>query len=97
MKYRIKFLPDAKADKDDIKAYLDTFYAGTAKRFLDSLNSKITRLKDFPYLYPTYEDDPDYRVLVIGDYLVFYVVIEDGKFVEIHRIFHGSKDISQHF
>lgn len=51
--------------------------------------------RDFPYSCPIYEDDPDYRTLVVGDYLVFYMVNEDDKIVEIHRIFHGSKDTKQ--
>jgi plasmid stabilization system protein ParE len=43
-----------------------------------------------------YEDDTDYRILVVGDFLVFYMVKEDGKIVEIHRIFHSTQDIGPH-
>ena len=96
MKYRITYLPDSADDRDIIKPYLMQFYPNTAKKFFNLLKSKIARLKDFPYSCRKYEDDPDYRVLVVGDYLVFYMVIEEKKTVEIHRIFHGSQDISQH-
>jgi len=96
MKYRIRFLPDAKTDLTDIKTYLNQFYIGTTKRFLTLLKKKITRLRDFPYSCPAYEDDPDYRKLAVGDYLAFYMVNEDENFVEVHRIFHGSRDIKQH-
>jgi hypothetical protein len=34
--------------------------------------------------------------LAVGDYLVFYMVNEEEKTVEIHRIFHGSQDVRQH-
>jgi plasmid stabilization system protein ParE len=60
------------------------------------LKKKTNRLKTHPYSCPVYEDVPDYRKLVVGDYLVFYIVNEDAKIVEIHRIFHGSRDIRQH-
>ena len=97
MKYRIAYLPDTVVDRDIIKTYLMQFYPNTAKKFFNLLKAKTARLKDFPYSCPKYEDDPDYRVLVVSDYLVFYMVNEEKKTVEIHRIFHGSQDISHHF
>ena len=97
MKYRITYLPATIGDREIIKKYLMQFYPNTAKRFFALLKSKTARLKDFPYSCPTYEEDPDYRVLVVGDYLVFYMVNEDKKTVDIHRIFHGSQDISHNF
>jgi len=96
MKYRIKYFPSSVNDRETIKAYLMQFYPSTARKFFDLLKSKTARLKDFPYSCPKYEDDPDYRVLVVGDYLVFYIVNEDKKAIEIHRIFHGSQDIEHH-
>jgi len=38
----------------------------------------------------------DYRKLVVGDYLVFYMIDENENSVEIHRIFHGTRNIGQH-
>ena len=95
MKYRIRFLPEAKVDRAEIKEYLDKFYAGSAERFFSILKSKISHLGNFPYICSVYDDDPDYRKLIVGEYLVFYMVNEDEKFVEIHRIFHGSQDIKR--
>ena len=95
MKYRIRYLPDTVEDRANIRDYLSQYYKGTAKRFFDLLKKKIARLKDYPYSCPIYEDDPDYHRLVVGDFLVFYVVNEDEKIVEIHRVFHGSLDIRQ--
>jgi plasmid stabilization system protein ParE len=59
------------------------------------LKKKTSRLKDYPYSCPEYEDDPDYRRLVVGDYLVFYKVNEDDKTIEVHRILHGSQNIQK--
>jgi plasmid stabilization system protein ParE len=83
-------------DFEDIEAYLSQYDESAVKRFFALLKKKIAILKDFPYSCPVYEDDPDYRKLVVGDYLVFYMVDEDAKTVEIHRIFHGSRDIKRH-
>ena len=95
MKYRIRYLPETVTDRAEIRVYLFQFYEDTAKKFFALLKEKIERLKEFPYSCPTYEDDPDYRKLVVGDYLVFYMVNEGDKTVEIHRIFHGAQDIRQ--
>ena len=42
---------------------------------------------------PEYEHDTDYRRMVVGDYLVFYMVKEESKTVEIHRILHETQNI----
>ena len=65
------------------------------RNFLSLLKAKIECLRKFPYTCPIYEDDPNYRKLVVGDYLVFYMVNEEDKTVEIHRIFHGSREIKK--
>jgi len=96
MKYQIKYLPDSAVDRSEIRDYLSQYYKSTIKNFFDLLRKKIARLKEFPYSCPIYEDDPDYRILVVGDYLVFYIVNEADRIVEIHRIFHGSQDIRRH-
>jgi addiction module RelE/StbE family toxin len=96
MMYRLKFLDESVADREHVNNYLSQFYPGTSKRFFALLKKKTNRLKTHPYSCPIYEDVPDYRKLVVGDYLVFYIVNEDAKIVEIHRIFHGSRDIRQH-
>ena len=96
MKPEVIYLPEALSDQANIKKYLSQFYPGTSQRFFSLLKKKIARLRAYPYSCPVYEDDPDYRKLVVGDYLVFYMVVENAKRVEIHRILHGSRDISQH-
>jgi len=97
MKYRVKYLPDTAIDRAEIRAYLAKYYESTVNRFFALLKEKIARLKEYPYSCPVYEDDPDYRQLAVEDYLVFYIVNEHEKTVEIHRIFHGSQDIRRHF
>jgi len=96
MKYQIKYLPETTTDLAEIRAYLIQYYESTDKKFFALLKEKITRLTKFPYSCHIYEDDPDYRRLVVGDYLVFYMVNEGNKTVEIHRIFHGSQDIGRY-
>ena len=95
MKYRIKYLPTFPSDRNVIRKYLSQFYVGTEKRFFLLLRKKINYLREFPFSCSVYEHDPDYRRLVVGDYLVFYTVNEDLKVVEVHRILHGSQNINK--
>ena len=96
MKYRIRYLSEAVSDRNEIKTYLAQYYESTVKEFFSQLKERITLLKEYPYSCPVYEDDPDYRVLAFKDYLVFYMVDEGEKNVDIYRIFHSSQDIKRH-
>ena len=91
--YRLKFLPVAKADRIVIRQYLAQFYESTVQNFFVLLKTRISQLKQFPFSCPPYEDANDYRMMIVGDYRLFYKVDEATKTVEIHRIFHHSRDI----
>jgi len=93
MSFKIKYLPETIIDREKIRLYLSTFYAGTSRKFFALLKEKTARLKEFPYSCPVYEDESDYRKLIVDDYLVFYIVNEGDNIIEIHRIIHGSKNL----
>lgn len=48
MTYKIKYLPLAVQDLNDIARYLSGFYPKTASRVLKELREKITKLGDTP-------------------------------------------------
>lgn len=54
MKYKVRFSPFAKEDRNTIKAYLSKFYPGTPSRFNALLREHIEILKDNPFIYPVY-------------------------------------------
>ena len=86
MTYKIKYLPLAVQDLNDIARYLSGFYPQTARRVLKEMREKITKLGDTPRMCEVYALDPTYRKLVADQYLVFYHVNENVKVVEIHRV-----------
>jgi addiction module RelE/StbE family toxin len=89
------FLPEAMADAEEIQRYLSQYYESTVRNFFTLLKGRIDTLKSNPYMAPAYPRRPEYRQLVVEDYLVFYKVDEDKKLIEIHRILHGSRDIGR--
>lgn len=96
MAYKIKYLPYAVQDLNDIARYLSNFHPKTASRVLKEMREKITKLSDAPKMCEIYRFDPIYRKLVVDQYVVFYRINEDTKVVEIHRILRGSWNLPQY-
>jgi addiction module RelE/StbE family toxin len=95
MIYSIDYLPEAIDDIDAALAYLSRFYPSTAVSFYRTLERRIVQLAAHPYMAERWEHDHDFRKLVVGDYLVFYMVYDDTNTVEIHRILRASWNIRQ--
>jgi toxin ParE1/3/4 len=93
MDYRIRYLPVSRQNLDDILKYLSDFYPGTSLRFVTDLRQCIDILRTQPLIYSVYADFPVYRHIPVGDYIVFYIVNESNKTVEIHRILHGKQNV----
>lgn len=96
MTYKIKYLPLAVQDLNDIARYLSSFYPKTTGHVLKEMREKITKLGDAPNICEIYRLDPTYRRMVIDQYLVFYRVNDETKVVEIHRILRGSWNLPQY-
>lgn len=95
--YKIVILPVAEHDLDSIVDYLNGFYPSTAVRQYDRLVEAILTLEEYPNKFEEYRPGQYhyiYRKMVVDDYLVFYVVEETE--VVIHRILHGTRDISRY-
>ena len=96
MMYKIKYLPLAVQDLNEIARYLSGFYPNTASRVLKELREKITKLGATPKMCEVYRLDPAYRRLVVDQYLVFYRVNDENKIVEIHRVLRGAWNLPQY-
>lgn len=96
-RYKLHYLPLAMADLLDISSYIsDHLHAPqAASELIDRLDKALSRLEQFPYSGHPYVNSKlreNYRMLVVEDYLVFYVVYEDDSRVEIRRVIHGKRD-----
>jgi len=94
MSFRVTFNDTAKDDMSTIEEYLSQFYANSSMKFFIALERQVSLLETSPYMCPVYEDNPKFRKMILGDYLLFYSVDEAYELVKIHRIFHHSRDIS---
>jgi plasmid stabilization system protein ParE len=96
MEYNIRYLQAAKDNIRDIEIYLSQFYPSTAVKALQRIETCVTNLITFPYMYEAYAANPFYRKFTAGNYIAFYHVDEVAKVVEIHRVLRASADLPRH-
>ena len=95
-RYRVEYLPVAQEDLISIVEYIQVDDPSAVQNFIDDVDRTISKLSNFPYMGSIPKDirlmHLNYRVLIIDNYLVFYVVIDEV--VEIRRILHGKRQYS---
>ena len=92
-KYKIEYLPSSAKDLTEIVDYIKIDSPQSALNFLDKIDESISRLEQFPFIGVIPKDirlqSLGYIILIIDNYLVFYVVFDD--IVEIRRIISGKR------
>lgn len=90
--YKVLIYPTAQQDLSDIVEYLNTLSPETALKYYDMLTEGIAGLSTLPFRCPRPKDlalaAKGYRYLLVGNYLVFYVV--EDRTVQIRRILYAK-------
>ena len=93
-KHRVEYLPIAVADLDEIFIFIADNSLQAAMELIDRIDSSVAGLESFPEMgliaKPPRLARKGYRVLIVDDYLVFYVLLDD--IVEIRRIVSGKRN-----
>jgi len=95
--FKIKYLPAAKQDLKDITRYISVELGApkAAERLVNKIDDKVEKLLQFPRMYKKYipvkELSDTYRVILVNNFLVFYVILE--KHIEIRRVIYAKRDI----
>jgi len=93
---RILARPQAQADLDDIWWYIAQDNPDNADRFLGEIEQRFRALSQFPRMGANRDElMPLLRSFAVGNYVVFYLPVEDG--IEIVRVLQGMRDIEAHF
>ncbi|MFC1821123.1 type II toxin-antitoxin system RelE/ParE family toxin [Thermodesulfobacteriota bacterium] len=95
-RYGIRYLRTAERDLEDIFEYVKNDKPAAAISLIERFDKSISQLESNPFLGVIPKDyrlkQLGYRMLVIDNYLVFYVV--KTKTVQIRRIIHGARSYS---
>jgi toxin ParE1/3/4 len=88
--------PLAEADLDDIWWYIAQDNPDAADRLLDKIEEQCLALAQFPKMGTTRDElVPALRSFPIGNYLIFYLSVDDG--IEVVRVLPGMRDIDAFF
>ena len=95
-KHLITYLSTAENDLVEILDYLSAKSKPAAAKFLDNFDQSVARLEDFPKIGIIPKDERlqklGYRILLVENYLVFYVIREQQ--IEIRRVIFGKREYS---
>lgn len=91
---RLLRTPEANEDLLGIWAYVAQDSIEAADRLLRTMDDRCRLLAENPELGERVEQyRPGLRRFTVGNYVVFYHVIEGG--IEVFRVFHGARDIDR--
>ena len=94
--HKLRYLKRALLDLQEIIDYIVSQFSAplSAVNLLEKLENKIANLQYFPLVGKEYAAskglEDKYRVLIVENYLVFYVVYED--IVEIRRVIYAKRE-----
>ena len=92
-KYKIEYLPSSAKDLTEIVDYIKIDSPQSALNFLEKIDESIPNLEQFSFIGTIPKDirlqSLGYRILIIDNYLVFYVMFDD--IIEIRRIISGKR------
>lgn len=92
----LRFRPPADQDLDDIWAFIAEDDPTAASRFVHFIEERCSLLAENPMIGRSRSAlAPGLRSFPAGDYIIFYVPIENG--VEIVRVVSGARDIEALF
>ena len=94
-KHRLRYLPVAQDDLVSIFDYIAQDSPNRALSFVEKLDRRIGLLEQQPFLGRVPRQpklrEYGYRVLIVGTYLVFYII--RGQTIEVHHVVHGSRNL----
>ena len=94
-KYQIDVTEAAEQDLMEIADYIAADNPSATLKLANKIEKNILKLENYPFIgaIPKVRRlaRKGYRMLVVDDYLVFYVLLDDKR-VEIRRILSGKRD-----
>ncbi len=101
MKYTVKLSTQANEDIKEIYEYIADVLCEKeiASNILNLFEKNILSLSEMPGRCRIYESEPwqsrGVHVMSVKNYLIFYVINEEERTVNIFRVIYGSRDIEK--
>ncbi len=101
MSYSVYYSKQAELDLRDIYEYIayTLLVPDTAKKLVNKIMDEISELDEMPLRFPLYKNEPwksrGLRTFSVGNYMVFYLPMEEKNIVSVIRIMYGGRDIQK--
>ena len=92
MAYSIVYKAYVEQDIWEIADYLSDNSMPAAVKLLQTVKKRIDGLVDMSITCPKVSPHQDYRKMVVGSYVVLYIVNEHAKEILIMRVVHGKRN-----
>lgn len=97
MHYKLEITQEADKDLDNILKYMKVrYYKSTSHRFYKNIIEKYNIISDNPKAFPVPRIDElaekGWRFVPVGNYLIFYKVLDSEKTIRILRLVDGRSN-----
>ena len=92
MAYSIVYKARAEQDIWETADHLSDHSMPATVKFLQTVKKRIEALIDMPLTCPKISPHQDYRKMVVGKYVVLYIVNEHTKEILVMRVVHGKRN-----
>ena len=102
MKYKVNISPEAIKDINGIYEYISQvlYEENIAVKMIKLLQESILSLDEVPNRFKRFDNEPwksrGVHIMPVKKYLVFYIVDDNKKSVDVIRIIYGSRDLEEH-
>ncbi len=97
MAYRVRYLPKAAKQLDDILSYLANHNPAAARRVGHAIRQGIQRVAQFPHSSRPSEVEGIRELPIVRyPYIVFYAVNDRVREIQVLRVRHTSQDPANH-
>ena len=99
--YKVNITEPAENDLRDIARYISfqLLAPATALNMMKTIRREISKLGTNAFIHPLVKDERlavmGYRLLVIKNYIAFYIVNEAEKTIDVDRVLYGRRDWQQ--
>jgi toxin ParE1/3/4 len=99
--YKLVLLPIAGRDLQEIIKYIEEelYSPLAALNFVRLFRKKVKIALTYPYAFPVRLMpglvEQEYRILPLKNYLLFYIIREESKTIEIYRIVYAKRDLTK--
>ena len=97
-KYEVRLTRKARTDLESIYRYIGKELCNptAAENLADKFEKAFDQISVFPLSCPLGKTEPEYRKLIVDNYIAFYKSREETGILVVYRVFYGMMDYDKY-